>query len=163
MAHPAVMMRRNIFVQHNLYYDESFRHAEDYELWTRAARFGRMANIPEILLLYRVSDSQVTGFFKKEQTAAANRVRLRQITMLGIEPSEQERLMHESITGSLFSVPTARFSSYYAWLRKLGRANRQRNVFPQRRFSFLLIKLLVKIMLMRFLAVVSSIRRKYSA
>lgn len=54
LAHPTVMMRRNVIDLIGPY-DESFSRAEDYDLWMRAMSHGiRMANIPEPLMLYRV-------------------------------------------------------------------------------------------------------------
>jgi len=53
IGHPTAMFRRELFVVHDLYYNESMRYSEDYDLWSRAIRVTKLANIPEILLLYR--------------------------------------------------------------------------------------------------------------
>lgn len=53
IGHPTVMFRRQQFVENGLWYDESLRFSEDYDLWTRAIRTTRLANVPEILLQYR--------------------------------------------------------------------------------------------------------------
>lgn len=64
-AHPTVMMSAELARQ--LRYDISCDKAEDYDLWVRAAIAGwRMANVPEVLLLYRVHAAQIS-------TAASNR------------------------------------------------------------------------------------------
>lgn len=58
-VHPSVMMRTALIKQ--LRYDKSAEKAEDYDLWTRAARSGwMMSNVPEVLLLYRKHASQIS-------------------------------------------------------------------------------------------------------
>lgn len=65
--HPAVMMRKSALDDVG-YYDESWRFAQDYELWLRIARKYQIANIPEILLNYRETSGSITGSKNKLQT-----------------------------------------------------------------------------------------------
>jgi len=62
LIHPSVMIRRSIFENDTtLRYPYGYPCAEDYKLWTVLACKGfRFANIPEVLLHYRHSSSQVT-------------------------------------------------------------------------------------------------------
>lgn len=53
LAHPTVMFRRE-FIQRAGGYDARLRRMEDLELWGRMARSCRYANIPKVLLRYRV-------------------------------------------------------------------------------------------------------------
>lgn len=54
LAHPTVMMRRNI-VEAGFFYDESFKKSEDLEYWLRLRKNGyKLANMPDYLLNYRV-------------------------------------------------------------------------------------------------------------
>jgi len=52
VAHASVMMRRQVIEKVGLYNPEAV-HAEDYDLWVRASRVTRIANLPEILLTRR--------------------------------------------------------------------------------------------------------------
>ncbi len=52
LAHPSVMMRRDVVEQLGFYRPEAL-HIEDYDLWVRASGVTRIANIPEILLQRR--------------------------------------------------------------------------------------------------------------
>lgn len=61
IAHPAVMFRRQEFIDNNLYYRQEECPAEDYALWTRVVFVGKVCNIPEVLLHYRIHPSQVTS------------------------------------------------------------------------------------------------------
>lgn len=65
-AHPSVMLRKSLLEKHQLRY-EKIPHAEDYFLWTQVPGKGKMANIPEVLLLYRIHDSQVSQRFTGQQ------------------------------------------------------------------------------------------------
>ena len=63
--HPTVMIKANI-LNENLY-SKDFEPAEDYELWTRLAFVGKMANLDEVLLHYRIHPSQTSSVRKKLQ------------------------------------------------------------------------------------------------
>ncbi len=90
-AHPTVVFRRDAFERAGGYRD-LFPHAEDYDLWLRLAELGRVANLPEALLRYRVHAGQVTRRRIEEQaeaTLAAQAVsRARRAT--GVEPAASE-------------------------------------------------------------------------
>jgi glycosyltransferase involved in cell wall biosynthesis len=53
-AHPAVMIRRDVLERHALRYDERYRTAQDYELWTRLLAVTKGHNLPEALIRYRL-------------------------------------------------------------------------------------------------------------
>lgn len=54
MVHPTVMMRRSIFEDYNLSYDESLVVAQDYNLWLECSKKFRFLNLSEPLLMYRI-------------------------------------------------------------------------------------------------------------
>lgn len=60
IGHASSMFRRKSFVDNQLFFDQNFFPAEDYELWTRAVMKLKLVNIPEVLYLYRMHESQVT-------------------------------------------------------------------------------------------------------
>jgi glycosyltransferase involved in cell wall biosynthesis len=55
IMHPSVMMRKADIERHNLYYDERYAASEDFELWNRAGKRIKFANLRDILLYYRWS------------------------------------------------------------------------------------------------------------
>ena len=58
LAHPTVVMRKDVIDKLNGYLEQ--RGCEDYYLWLRIADSGlELANIPEILLRYRLSANQI--------------------------------------------------------------------------------------------------------
>jgi len=72
-AHPAVMLRKDVLSRHRLRYDESFRTAQDYELWSRLLAVTRGHNLPEPLLHYRLR-AGVSRTNKPEQLRNHDRI-----------------------------------------------------------------------------------------
>jgi glycosyltransferase involved in cell wall biosynthesis len=82
-AHPAVMIRREVLQTHGLRYDESFRTAQDYELWTRMLAATKGANLAGPLIKYRIRQG-ISATLKPEQLA--NHVRIALQAMRTILP-----------------------------------------------------------------------------
>lgn len=59
-AHPSVMIRRDVLIKSGVLYDMRYKNAEDYCLWIDLASYGKYANLEESLLLYRISDTQIS-------------------------------------------------------------------------------------------------------
>ena len=57
-THSAVVMRRSAFERAGGY-RAALRHAEDHDMWLRLAEHGRLGNLPEALVLYRIHSGQV--------------------------------------------------------------------------------------------------------
>ena len=53
VAHPTVIMRREVLIKHHFIYNEKYEPAEDYDLWTRILEVADIENLPEVLLQYR--------------------------------------------------------------------------------------------------------------
>lgn len=54
LAHPSVMIRRDMLDRLEHLYSENFPYVEDWELWSRLVHAGKAANIPLPLLNYRI-------------------------------------------------------------------------------------------------------------
>jgi hypothetical protein len=81
-GHPTIMGRKWIFEKYK--YNKDFEDAEDYELWTRLVFEGKLANIDEILLLYRTHKNQVSNTKSNNQKLNAIKCRLRMLESLEI-------------------------------------------------------------------------------
>lgn len=60
MAHSSIMTRKQILDEFSLVFDESKEPAEDYDLWVRLALKGRLYNLQEVLLNYRMHNAQLS-------------------------------------------------------------------------------------------------------
>lgn len=75
-THPAVIMRSSILKKHNLSYSYNYPSAEDYGLWVEVALLKlEMANIDEVLIEYRLHNSQISQARIKEQNDSSNLIR----------------------------------------------------------------------------------------
>lgn len=75
LANPTTMLRRSTLEKHHLRYekDESV-YSQDYRLWMRMLQLNlHLENLPDILVEYRVSDTQVGNAHREEQQAAFKR------------------------------------------------------------------------------------------
>lgn len=135
MPHATVMLRRAVFEAARLRYDPAFTTAQDYDLWVRAAPFTRFANVPEVLLYYRVHPEQIGSRHRTEQRAFARQVQRAQIERLGLKPAEAELALHESLALWRFE-PTYRYLRRASiWLAALQRANRAAGIYPEPAFT----------------------------
>ncbi|MFO0888513.1 MAG: glycosyltransferase [Isosphaeraceae bacterium] len=55
LCHPSVLMRRQALVESGKY-RQQFQYCEDLDLWLRMAERGRLGNLPEVLIKYRVHE-----------------------------------------------------------------------------------------------------------
>ena len=53
LVHPTAFWRKHSFVNSNLWYDEAFVYAQDYEFWTRVIRVFEIEVYEEPLIMYR--------------------------------------------------------------------------------------------------------------
>jgi len=131
LAHPSIMIRRNLLKEWGLSYDARYVHAEDYALWVRASRHMALANIPAVLLRYRVHSQQVVQRHDTKKLASARLVRLGQLELLGIRPTEEELALHQALSTWQFQATTDFIGASLAWLRKLKTANEETGIYPE--------------------------------
>ena len=74
LGHSTVMMRRAIFDKVGGY-DTTFTLAEDYEFYLRVLEHGKIANIPQFLVFYRMHPDQAGARQDAEMKASAKRAR----------------------------------------------------------------------------------------
>jgi len=74
IAHPSVMIRKDLLERMDYYRPEAL-YVEDYDLWIRAADVTGIANIPEVLVEYRVSEASVSARNYSVQEMHARRLK----------------------------------------------------------------------------------------
>lgn len=79
--HTSVIFRREAALDAGAY-DESFRIAQDYELWGRLAARGRTANLPQRLVSYRHAETSLSKTGRETAFAEADRVSAREARRL---------------------------------------------------------------------------------
>jgi glycosyltransferase involved in cell wall biosynthesis len=56
-GHSSVIFRGQSIANYNLRYDETITTCEDWELWVRISKIGKMANLPDYLMKYRILEN----------------------------------------------------------------------------------------------------------
>jgi glycosyltransferase involved in cell wall biosynthesis len=95
LAHSSVMLRKNVFSAHQLYYDVNCKLAEDYDLWTRSSYVTYLANIPEILVKYRWHTEQISQVEADALDKYSSDIRMRHLSTLCKITPENEALISE--------------------------------------------------------------------
>ena len=90
MLHPSVMIRKADFDRHKLNYDPAFTVSQDHDLWVRAVRKVRFANVYEPVLRMREHTGKIGRTRKPLQQELSNVVRQRQLAELGVTATAQE-------------------------------------------------------------------------
>ncbi len=131
MAHPTIVLRRMKFINNNLFFSNEYKHAEDYELWVRAAQVIKFANIPEVLLRYRTHSGQISYEFNDVQLDLMFNCQKLQIKKLGINATDEEYLLHYSILKLNYTFDKIYATNVLLWFRKISEANTKSNFYDQ--------------------------------
>jgi len=159
VAHPSVMLRKQLFLDYDLFYTSAFQYIEDYELWVRAIQFMDFANIQEPLLDYRISSGQMCSVYGAEQLAAVAPLRLQRVRELGIDPTPDQQQLHEMIMNNLIPAESLYLDRVEQWLLKLDSANRAIGTYSADCFSRRLLDIWFSICITLADASVCSLRR----
>jgi glycosyltransferase involved in cell wall biosynthesis len=93
--HPTVIIRKDTIYKLQEFYDEDFQYAEDMEYWARLAIHGvKFANIDEVLLKYRLHETNAYKIHYEIQKKNNDAVRFTYLRLLEIELSEEEMLTY---------------------------------------------------------------------
>ena len=134
-AHPSVMIRRNLINKHELFYDKNFKHAEDFELWTRFAQVSKMNNLTKPLLKYRILEDSITREANKneeERYAVIKKIFGNYLLLLGIKNTEEENRLHFSLSENVrMQVDSLNFIELNRYFTKILEANKIKKVFDE--------------------------------
>lgn len=134
VAHPSIMLRKSAFSE--LFFDSEFKHAEDYELWTRASEQVKFFNMQEVLLHYRMHNNQASQAFCENHNTFVSKVIKKQFSSLDYSPSEEELELHQRIgLGNIISSKDF-VNKAENWLIRLKNLNNKTKYYREPDFSF---------------------------
>lgn len=93
VAHPVVMLRKDVFDKYNLRYNESLKVAEDTELWSRAIKYTEIANLQEVLLRYRLDKKSLSKEKALDSKKVGDKLKMDALNFLTKNKKEQKLLM----------------------------------------------------------------------
>lgn len=129
LAHPSVIMRISALNVHHLHYDENDLHFEDYALWVKMAKYANIANLPEVLLLYRMHTKSVSSSNTSRQKEGASSVRRVQLEKLGLNPRDEDMRIHNSLRPNDGESVMDFLNKEENWLLKIKNANTEKNIY----------------------------------
>ena len=136
LCHPSVMLRRSLLAQANLTYDVSFQYNQDHDFWVRCSSFCQLANLPEVLMLYRTHAQQMTQTYQQGLRLSENqRIWDRLWQRLNLEVSPQEPAIHQAIYLRDFQCDRAFIQACEAWLYKISQANEVQRIYAEPNLS----------------------------
>ena len=99
LAHPSVMMRRGLVLELGSY-DGEAQHAEDYDLWARAASMTKLANLESPQVQRRGWEGSVTQRYPEIQEETVRRV----LRSSDRAPTRSHRLADDVVSLRLFAT-----------------------------------------------------------
>ncbi len=132
LCHPTVVMKREVVRATS--YPDDYPHAEEYALWQLLAEDHDLANHRQSLLRYRAHDQQISVRRSEEQCHSIDRLMRRQLSALGLSPSENELRLHQTL-GQAFCPLPGLATALATWTETLIEANRRTSRYPHEAFS----------------------------
>lgn len=134
IAHPTVMIRKSVLQKYNLKYNTEFAGAEDYCLWWNIAKVSKIATLPDILLDYRIHESQIT---KKKDIQYYNmmdnlmEIRFKDIGYIGTK--EEKEMFMKYCLGEYESYSEDGLKTFVDCLDHIRKFNEKNTYFNQKK------------------------------
>ncbi len=137
ILHPTAILRKSSLLNGNLLYDLSgeYKYAEEYELWARILEKHQVHNIDEVLLKYRIHESNIGQLFPQQQVDNADKIRHSQLTELGIAFSNADLALHSKIARQDFSISPSFLNDARDWLVRMSNENKRQNYVDSHAFD----------------------------
>ncbi|MFX0070553.1 MAG: glycosyltransferase, partial [Candidatus Hermodarchaeota archaeon] len=123
LVHSSVMIRKSKFREYNLYYNPDFLIAQDFELWSRCSNYFPLANLPEVLLKYRVTSSSHFHSKKDKYPELLEEIYRDILVSLNINLKKDEYKLHRAIGTWSFLKNRDFIRKSEQWLQCLKNAN----------------------------------------
>jgi glycosyltransferase involved in cell wall biosynthesis len=132
LAHPTVMFRAEIARNHHLTYSADYPHAEDYAFWVAWSKVTQLANLPEVLLRYRIHPNQIGATQTETMQKVSWKIQEAQLKAILPDYTAEEAHTFRTINLANFSTLNLAFAHQAdAFLRRLVTANRTTKVYNQ--------------------------------
>lgn len=90
ISHPSVMIRKKVLDNYAIQYDTSKEPTEDYDMWVRLLALGKLHNLQEVLLEYRLYGNQVSRKRAEEQKKNDIAAKLKLLQYLEVQWNDSE-------------------------------------------------------------------------
>lgn len=90
LCHPSIILRREIFDDPDMYFDENYPHAEDYDFYLKVSKKWKFHNIQEAILKYRIHNESVSNKNKSIQIKNSLIIKKRFFTELHTQATDEQ-------------------------------------------------------------------------
>ncbi|MBI9064804.1 MAG: hypothetical protein JEZ14_22655 [Marinilabiliaceae bacterium] len=132
------MIRKCLLERYQLYYDEKYVYASDYDFIAKISRYADVINLSEVLLRYRTHVKQISFQYFNKQKEYADSIRLSQLKNFNIIPDDSEKELHLSLMDGQKIKDQTKFNKMLRWGEKLLDANEKMRFYDSQALAFLL-------------------------
>jgi glycosyltransferase involved in cell wall biosynthesis len=134
----SVMFDRRLYSERRVHYNPNVGATDDYLFIVECSKYCRVSSVSEVLYRYRCHPLQVTKVRKEQQHKFAKQIRQQQLEELGVQPTEDEINVHESISTWQVDGDQDWVKKIEAWLVKLKSTNLRNERYPKGAFAHVL-------------------------
>lgn len=141
ILNPTSMWNIHVIRKFHLTFNEELPISEDFDFYQRAAYLFPMANLPEVLHLYRASETSIMKKFDFRQDAYKkihNHIYRRAIGKLGLTTGEEELRIHGLIASEELCDNFGDYRKSFEWLKTLKKQNNRKQIYNNRAFRKIL-------------------------
>ena len=129
IAHPVVMLRKSILKENEIVYDVTKEPAEDFDLWVRLLNYGKLHNLQEVLLNYRVHQKQVSNLQSEKQRNVSNDTKLNVFENLCLNWNVEEEKVLRKHLSNIFFIDLSELEKLKKIFHKILKSNENKVVF----------------------------------
>jgi glycosyltransferase involved in cell wall biosynthesis len=124
-----VVMRKDIFIDNNLWYQTDAFPAEDYKMWADCLHVTKIFNLSEVLFLYRMHEMQISTSKAIAQKQKSDKVRLEMLDWLSPNFTKEDKVFFcEQFVPGLMYLETE-YVKFQLFVKKMLDENEEYNNF----------------------------------
>ncbi|WP_163182665.1 glycosyltransferase family 2 protein [Neobacillus sedimentimangrovi] len=133
LVHPTAMINKDLLVQNGIKYNETIKKSQDYMLWADCMTVKKIKVLDEVVLQYRIHESQASIANSEEQKQCAMIVQKKLLKpLLGEYLTDKIQLLHYSI---VFGNYCASIKEYERHISTLIKRNNELMLYEPRKFK----------------------------
>lgn len=117
-------------------YDTKLPPAEDYDLWIKLSTVGKIGNLPDKLIFYRIHQSSISNSRDDLMNLSVNKIVISNLMRMGLSNhSERQFLIHKSFQyHELLTEAEITYEEYKDWFTILVKSNSRQKLYDQNTF-----------------------------
>ena len=119
----------------NVLFDESKKHVEDYDFWSRIAWSGDFYNIQEVLYHYRIHEKQVSTVYNAVQKKGDVGIKLYLFRKLNYDVQKFDNAFLEKMFLQKGFFSTQEFELFLQWFQTVEEQNNKLKIYNQTEFN----------------------------